>query len=230
MQAPIVSSPDSDIDTASLQDRGRSAWAVATRYGRPAPQSWPTRSTGSSNWFNSPTSQSTYSSFVAPKPGGRGQPKPGIDSATDSPSRFARNLSQILLVSGTPCTNTIITQPYRRQCSVALRTNGVSMSKVIVVGGGPTGLATAMLLAKRGVEVVVLDREAPAPMEVDDLWENWERRSVAQFHQVHYLQPAAHAQLAAHLPEVLEHMATAGVEEFNVPELQARHMPAGDKD
>jgi 2-polyprenyl-6-methoxyphenol hydroxylase-like FAD-dependent oxidoreductase len=52
------------------------------------------------------------------------------------------------------------------------------MSKAIVVGGGggPTGLATAMLLAKRGVEVVVLDREAPAPSEVDDLWEQWERR------------------------------------------------------
>jgi 2-polyprenyl-6-methoxyphenol hydroxylase-like FAD-dependent oxidoreductase len=104
------------------------------------------------------------------------------------------------------------------------------MSKAIVVGGGPTGLATAMLLAKRGVEVVVLDREAPAPSEVDDLWENWERRSVAQFHQVHYLQPAAHAQLAAHLPEVLAQMSVAGVEEFNVPELQARHMSAGDKD
>ncbi|HVB51540.1 MAG TPA: FAD-dependent monooxygenase [Acidimicrobiales bacterium] len=104
------------------------------------------------------------------------------------------------------------------------------MSKAIVVGGGPTGLATAMLLAKRGVEVMVLDLEAPAPSEVDDLWETWERRSVAQFHQVHYLQPAAHAQLAAHLPEVLVQMSVAGVEEFNVPELQARHMSAGEKD
>lgn len=99
------------------------------------------------------------------------------------------------------------------------------MSKAIVVGGGPTGLATAMLLAKRGVEVVVLDREAPAPSDVDDLWENWQRRSVAQFRQVHYLQPAAHAQLSEHLPEVLAQMALAGVEQFNVPELQAPYMP-----
>jgi len=104
------------------------------------------------------------------------------------------------------------------------------MSKAIVVGGGPTGLATAMLLAKRGVEVVVLDREAPAPSGVNDLWEAWERRSVAQFHQVHFLQPAAHAQLGQYLPEVLEQMAIAGVEEFNVPELQARHNPTSGKD
>lgn len=41
------------------------------------------------------------------------------------------------------------------------------MPRAIIVGGGPTGLATAMLLAKRGVEVLALDREAPAPSEVD---------------------------------------------------------------
>jgi glycine/D-amino acid oxidase-like deaminating enzyme len=41
------------------------------------------------------------------------------------------------------------------------------MARAIIVGGRPTDLATAILLAKRGVEIVALDSEASAPGEVD---------------------------------------------------------------
>jgi hypothetical protein len=75
------------------------------------------------------------------------------------------------------------------------------------------------------MEVVVLDHEPPAPAELEDLCESWERRSVAQFRQVHFLQPAANAQLAQHLPEVLQEMTAVGVEEINLPELAARNLP-----
>ena len=70
-----------------------------------APQSWPTRSTGASRASISPRSHSTYSSLVAPKPSGRGQPKPGSDSATDSASMASRTFLQMAAVSGTPWTN-----------------------------------------------------------------------------------------------------------------------------
>jgi phytoene dehydrogenase-like protein len=36
------------------------------------------------------------------------------------------------------------------------------MAKAVVIGGGPTGLAAEMLLAQRGLETVVLDRDPQA--------------------------------------------------------------------
>jgi 2-polyprenyl-6-methoxyphenol hydroxylase-like FAD-dependent oxidoreductase len=81
-----------------------------------------------------------------------------------------------------------------------------------------------MLLAGAGIEVVVLDRDDPAPAEVAEAWENWERRSVAQFHQVHVLQAGGRAVLEARLPAVIDAMITAGVPQLNLAELRARHL------
>jgi 2-polyprenyl-6-methoxyphenol hydroxylase-like FAD-dependent oxidoreductase len=81
-----------------------------------------------------------------------------------------------------------------------------------------------MLLAGAGLEVVVLDRDDPAPAEASDAWENWERRSVAQFHQVHVLQPGGRAVLEARLPSVIDAMVAAGLPEINLAELRARNL------
>ena len=102
------------------------------------------------------------------------------------------------------------------------------MSIAVVIGAGPTGLATAMLLAEQGVQVVVVDRDDPAPARAADAWDNWERRSIAQFHQVHLLQAGGRALLGERLPRVLDEMAAAGVPAWNSAALRARHLPFAD--
>jgi 2-polyprenyl-6-methoxyphenol hydroxylase-like FAD-dependent oxidoreductase len=104
------------------------------------------------------------------------------------------------------------------------------MGKAVVIGAGPVGLFTAMLLAERSMDVVVMDRDDPAPDDVADAWDRWERRSVAQFRQVHVLQPRGRELLEQRLPIVLEEMSAAGVPRFNLAELRARHLPAEDTD
>ena len=51
----------------------------------------------------------------------------------------------------------------------------------VIVGAGPTGLYTAIALARRGHQVVVIDRD-PGPD--GDRW--WDRKGVMQFHHPHF--------------------------------------------
>jgi len=104
------------------------------------------------------------------------------------------------------------------------------MSNAVVIGAGPTGLATAMLLARQGMEVVVLDRDGPAPAEAARAWDDWERRSVSQFRQVHFFQPAGRALLEERLPDVVDQMIAAGAVRFNLAELRAQTVPGGPGD
>ena len=77
------------------------------------------------------------------------------------------------------------------------------MSKVIVLGGGLCGLASALMLARDGHEVTVLERDpAPVPESPERAWEAWERDGVAQFRQAHYMQPRGRHVLGAELPDV----------------------------
>ena len=65
------------------------------------------------------------------------------------------------------------------------------MPRIVVLGAGICGLASALLLARDGHDVTVLERDpAPVPDSPDDAWEQWERRGVAQFRQAHYLAAA----------------------------------------
>ncbi len=52
--------------------------------------------------------------------------------------------------------------------------------KVVIVGAGPIGLATAMLLARDGHQVTVLEKDPAAPPATGlEAWERWERGGVA---------------------------------------------------
>jgi 2-polyprenyl-6-methoxyphenol hydroxylase-like FAD-dependent oxidoreductase len=109
------------------------------------------------------------------------------------------------------------------------------MSRIVVVGGGVVGLSTAMMLARQGHGVTVLehDRE-PVPASPEEAWHTWERRGVVQFRQTHFLQPAARHVLDVHLPDVKEALLRAGCVSFNastiVPAPITDRAPRNDDD
>jgi 2-polyprenyl-6-methoxyphenol hydroxylase-like FAD-dependent oxidoreductase len=91
------------------------------------------------------------------------------------------------------------------------------MSTILVLGGGVTGLSTAMMLARQGHDVTVFERDTDSlPASPDEAWYMWERRGVAQFRQAHYLQPPVGHLLESHLPDVKEALLRAGCVTFDV--------------
>ena len=97
-----------------------------------------------------------------------------------------------------------------------------------MLGGGVCGLAAAMMLARDGHRVTVLERDpAPLPADPEAAWERWRRDGVVQFRQAHYLQPLGRRVLEAELPEVLDGFVAAGAYRFD-PIAEA--LPAGIAD
>ena len=89
--------------------------------------------------------------------------------------------------------------------------------KVVVVGAGVCGLTAAMLLARDGHGVTVLERDdQPVPDSPEQAWGGWKRGGVAQFRQAHYLTPRGWAVLAAELPDVAAAFEAAGAVPFDL--------------
>jgi 2-polyprenyl-6-methoxyphenol hydroxylase-like FAD-dependent oxidoreductase len=85
------------------------------------------------------------------------------------------------------------------------------MVKILVLGGGIIGLSTAMMLARLGHDVTVLERDSePLPGSPEEAWQSWERRGVVQFRQPHNLQPTAIQLFDSPLPDVTPAMVRAG--------------------
>jgi 2-polyprenyl-6-methoxyphenol hydroxylase-like FAD-dependent oxidoreductase len=77
--------------------------------------------------------------------------------------------------------------------------------RTIIVGAGPTGLFTAIALARRGHEVVLVDRDPGPPAHGE-----WQRKGVMQFHHAHTFRGQAVEALRAEMPDVLDDLVAAG--------------------
>ena len=85
------------------------------------------------------------------------------------------------------------------------------MAAIVVCGGGVIGLATAMMLARDGHEVTVLEADAsPVPTDPAQAWEEWARKGVAQFHQPHNLFARARQVMDDELPGLTDELLAAG--------------------
>ncbi|MDH6228284.1 MULTISPECIES: FAD-dependent monooxygenase [Streptomyces] len=91
---------------------------------------------------------------------------------------------------------------------------------VIVIGGGPVGLAAGMSLAGQGLRVTVLERDGEAVVAGPDVaeraWGRWHRPGVAQFRQPHILLPVGTALLRERLPRVVDALEASGPLRINL--------------
>ena len=84
--------------------------------------------------------------------------------------------------------------------------------RAVIVGAGPTGLYTAIALARRGHQVTVIDRD-PGP----DGGQWWDRKGVMQFHHPHHFRQQVADALLAEMPEVWQGLLAAGAEPATLP-------------
>jgi 2-polyprenyl-6-methoxyphenol hydroxylase-like FAD-dependent oxidoreductase len=88
--------------------------------------------------------------------------------------------------------------------------------RAIVAGAGPIGLATAVLLATDGYEVIVLEKDPDgAPAGAEKACRNWRRRGVPQFSGAHYMHARFRQLLDAELPAVRDRIEELGGRWFN---------------
>ena len=101
------------------------------------------------------------------------------------------------------------------------------MAEIVVAGAGIGGLTAAMLLAKDGHTVTVLERDPePPPATAEEAWAGWQRKGVSQFRLPHFFLARFRILLEAELPEVLPALDAAGALHINpVAEASQRRRP-----
>ena len=91
------------------------------------------------------------------------------------------------------------------------------MAKVVIIGAGICGLGGALLLARDGHDVTVLERDdQPIPDSALDAWDSWMRKGVAQFRQPHNFMPGLRSILEQELPDIQEALRQAGAARFDL--------------
>ncbi len=103
--------------------------------------------------------------------------------------------------------------------------------EVVVLGAGPTGLTTALLLARAGCAVTVLDRDPAEPgTTADQAWSDWSRPGVNQFRQVHVALPRWYRVMRDELPDVGDTLLALGGRSVNQLHLHPASATGGHQD
>ncbi|HEX4777348.1 MAG TPA: FAD-dependent oxidoreductase [Acidimicrobiia bacterium] len=104
------------------------------------------------------------------------------------------------------------------------------MARIVMVGAGVVGMSTAMLLARDGHDVTVLERDdAPPPDVPDDAWTSWTRRGVNQFRLLHFFLPRFRALVDEELPEVVDAAERLGALRYNPVLLAPAELTGGPR-
>src|SRR5262249_60894244 len=94
---------------------------------------------------------------------------------------------------------------------------GATLADVLIIGGGMCGLGMALLLARDGHAVTVVERDAePPPGSPQEAWGRRERQGVAQFRQPHNFLPGLRLLLESELPDVQDALRHAGASRFDM--------------
>ncbi|MGE0624316.1 MAG: FAD-dependent oxidoreductase [Pseudomonadales bacterium] len=102
---------------------------------------------------------------------------------------------------------------------------------IVIVGSGIAGMCTALALAKRGLNVTVLERDTPPPEgDADKAFFEWPRRGASQFRHPHAFLGLMCNLLQDNYPDLLEDFYTAGarrvgIREMLSPELEQKYTP-----
>ena len=107
--------------------------------------------------------------------------------------------------------------------------------RIIVVGGGVSGLGSALMLSRTGHQVTVIERDdTPLPKTADEAFE-WDRRGAPQVRHSHAFLARLRNLLRDHYPDVLQALLDAGATEMrfgdNMAPTIANYAPeSGDED
>jgi 2-polyprenyl-6-methoxyphenol hydroxylase-like FAD-dependent oxidoreductase len=95
----------------------------------------------------------------------------------------------------------------------------------IVIGGGITGLAAALVLSEKGLTVTLLERDAePAAASAAEAFARWERKGASQVRHSHVFLGRLRNLLRDRHPELLRELLAAGARELKMLEVPPRTM------